>query len=270
MNNALQIARAWSPRAALALILLAGVEGVESVAGPAGPGEAGFGVPGANTQVANLVPFETIRSIALHKAREVWGPVSPGRPIECSDEDGDLVAYAWPFRLGTEPFPTYRQVMEGVLRGRSVLGSMETGPSSASASDVPPSGRERIAQARRRAIGAGEYGTVYVSARYDKHPVPLVSHYLSPYYTTGDLAQAKAKDVLKSSSLPKLSRVYFLGRRGQYFEFSDGPAAVVIHAQSLELEGLEPSPKTIPPPEVLDTMRREWEALAASARGGER
>lgn len=125
-----------------------------------------------------------------------------------------------------------------------------------------------VKAAKMKGIGAGEYGTVYVSARYDRVPVPLISHYLPTIYTTGDLAFQKASGIL-NGNIPKLARYYFLGWRGQFYEFESGGSRVFIHAQSLEeAKPVTPVGPSAASPEQLIETQQEWTKIINSVEGG--
>jgi len=83
-----------------------------------------------------------------------------------------------------------------------------------------------------RAVGAGDFGTIVVSATYAKVPVPAYLHYLAPYYSQFDQALERARALIGDEAT--LRRLYFFGLRGQYFEFASGSASVVLHAQTLQ------------------------------------
>jgi hypothetical protein len=83
-----------------------------------------------------------------------------------------------------------------------------------------------------KAIGAGEFGTIVVSATYGKVPVPVYLHCLSPYYTHFDLALEKARTFIGEGA--SLQRIYFLRLRGLFFEFANNDYSIVLHAQTLE------------------------------------
>lgn len=191
-----------------------------------------LGLPAANIDNIDpdsLVPLSIAKRIALKKAKELWGQVTPGEPIACCDQDGDISTYMWPFRIGGGPFPRYEEIMQGVREGRRLVKEAEEGffspesskPGEESAdrpgleqrsleteagtyastpypaeselsggttlthrekSEESQSFQEMLKKAREKELGIGEYGTIYVSARYDLYPIPLCSHYLCPYY----------------------------------------------------------------------------------------
>lgn len=243
--------------ACLALVTCPCLFAGEEPAGAADPGETALALPAANMDIKNLVPLNIVRRIALEKARELWGQVTAGEAIACCDEDGDIVAYMCPFRIGQEPFPSYKQIMRGVREGRRLVKEVESGTAPGPPGKLEAARfQEAFKMARKKELGIGEYGAIYVSARYDRYPIPLCSHYLCPYYTKGDLAQEKAGKTLKGT--PHLARYYFLGHRGQYFELVFGESKVLIHAYSLEIEPIKPVERVIPTQEQLEDIRQDW------------
>jgi hypothetical protein len=250
-------------------------------------------IPKANTGVSDLVPFPLIEKIAIKKAQEKWGQVSPGSPLAACDDDGDIVAYMFPFSIGTEPFPDYSEILSSVKYGRKIA---EEGVSamaetdqqkmrekakeqavksrSKSVSDIDVDIRQVESLANRLAkklgkekmMGAGQYGTVIVSARYDRFPVPLYMHYLPPYFYHGDLATKEAQIALSSNSVT-LERIYFLEReRTQYFEFSSKGRSILVHSYNLAVEPVEKrltrkGTKVVLRPEMLSRITEEWDKI---------
>lgn len=88
--------------------------------------------------------------------------------------------------------------------------------------------------ASRKAIGAGEFGTIVVSATYDSFPVPVYMHYLALYYTNFDLALDSAEKTIGNGA--SLGRIYFLGLSGQYFEFVNGKDKILINCKTLAIK----------------------------------
>jgi hypothetical protein len=268
-----------------------------------------------NIDSDNLVPINIVNRIALQKAQELWGQVTPGEPIACSDQDGNISTYMCPFRIGGGPFPSYEQIMQGVEEGRSLVkeveedffnqpsqavevsdnqtgseresyqrdaendapndyaGNSELGGGNTTEQPIESAGQsyqEALKEAKEIELGIGEYGTIYVSARYDLFPIPLCSHYLSPYYLSGDLAQEKARNLLGEDST--LTRYYFLGRFGQYFTFSSENDEVSIHAYSLEIEPVKRIPMILQTREQIEEIRQEWDKMigtTSTQEGGE-
>ena len=184
-----------------------------------------LGKPMANKSVPNLVPPELVQKIAAKKAEERWGKVAMGPPLECCDEDGNIIAYVWPAALNADKFPTYSAVMDSVKEGRAME---ETGTNAqgAEVSDV---------EAGSKKIGAGAFGTVVVSGRYDQFPVPVYNHYLPRYYYNGDVAAALAAKALSADNVT-LDRIYFLeGGHEQYFEFVWANQRMLVNSDSLQV-----------------------------------
>jgi hypothetical protein len=248
-------------------------------------------MPSADFNIKNdlLVPLPTINKIALNKAHELWGEVTPGEPIPCCDEEGNIVTYMCPFHIGKGVFPDQQKIMAGVKTGRLLVEDVEIGfthqeviqresgadtvlsnatPTQLTGADTPNSPinnsedsfQTALKKAKAKSMGIGEYGTIYVSARFDRYPIPLCSHYLSPYYFTGDLAQAKAATILGGD--PQLTQYYFLGHRGQYFTFVNGTEKVLIQAHSLEVGSpINTAKQPAPSAKQLDDIAVEWQKI---------
>lgn len=234
-----------------------------------------FKLPAA-TDADNNVPLSVIQKVALQKAESLWGKVSPGEPIPCYDEYGELVVYMCPFHIGEGPFPTHEEILKGVKEGRRWMEEVRNNFYERDAKNVSPETaaayQESLKEAKKKEIGIGEFGTVYVSARYDFFPIPLVSHYLPPYYTKLDLAQEKASKALGGNKAA-LGKYYFFGHRGQYFEFEFRGKKKLIHAYSLEeKDPLTPAKRGVADEKRSEENRQAWlklEELADEARGGE-
>jgi hypothetical protein len=255
--------------------------------------ESPLSIPKANMELSDLVPFQLIEKIAIKKAQEKWGQVSPGSPLAACDDDGDIVAYMFPFSIGTEPFPAYSEILSSVKYGRkiaeegvSAMGetdqqkmkdkakqqAVNSMSKSVSQTDGDIQQVESLANrlakklGREKMIGAGQYGTVVVSARYDRFPVPLYMHYLPPYFYNGDLAANKAQITLSSNSVA-LERIYFLERnRSQHFEFSSNGERILVHSYNLEIEPVEKvltrrGAKVAPGAEWSSRIDAEWEKI---------
>jgi len=257
-------------------------------------GEGFLERPKANMDVSGLVPFASIEKIAVKKAQERWGQVALGPPLVCVDDDGDIVAYMFAFSIGPSSFPAYSEILSSVKEGRRMAkdGFKAMNPveqqkvlddlkdrvqDQATPSEGAPILQSGVAEkmdenlanqvakqiGRQRMIGSGQYGTIVVSARYDRFPVPLYMHYLPPYFHTGDLAAMKAASALLTDSAT-LERIYFLDRaRGQYFEFESNHQKVLVHSYNLEVVSPEAvltrkGSKVIPEPEVMSQIGEAW------------
>lgn len=254
------------------------------------PGEGHLALPSAKVVASNPVPMEIVLQVATAEARSKWGQVVAGQPIPCVDQDGQLAYYMVPFRLGTDPFPAYEQVMDGVKRGRALVADVERGelkpelmtvpprnvaegitlrsdpeqPVMKDKADTPesPEGRDQRAfkAARSVEMGIGQYGTVVVAATFDRYPIPLVTNYLPAFYYMGDLAEAKSKEILGGAAT--LSRIYFLGQRGIYFEFESEGNLATIHAFSLEHESIPRVARTAETPLHRQKVDAAWQEVA--------
>jgi hypothetical protein len=250
-----------------------------------------LGTPKANMEVSNLVPFALVQKIALKKAEQKWGHVAQGPVLPACDDDGDIVAYIFPFAIGVKTFPAYEDILSSVKGWRKVAekgleamteterlkvlddvandagvradGSQRLGPTQS----LQARANEKAKRlGREKMIGAGQYGTIVVSARYDRFPVPLYMHYLPPNIYQGDLAAEKAATALSAESVA-LERIYFLERmRAMYTEYSANGQEVLI--QSFHL-GAEPQEKVLtgkgmkgtPEPEAMSRLAEEWEKI---------
>ena len=72
-------------------------------------------MPTANLNVENVVPFDTIKAIAFRNAKALWGePIAMGPAIPYCDLDGNIVAYVFAFRIGSNSFPTYEEILREI------------------------------------------------------------------------------------------------------------------------------------------------------------
>jgi hypothetical protein len=252
------------------------------------------GVPTANTNIPELVPAPLAKKIALRHAGTEWGKVAPGPSFACADDDGDIVAYAFTFAVGASSFPTSQELSSYLQYGRDVAArgaealseadrqkllkkvaddaqAWETAPSSEGRPPrKSPVGLESPAAVEeyarqfgsRRRIGAGDFGTVVVSARYDRFPIPYYSNYLPTYVYQGDVAQQEAAKALSVDKVA-LDKVYFIEREGMFFEFSSTNGNVLMHSGTLEVLPVERDlthrgKKRFPVPEMLERIAAEW------------
>lgn len=229
----------------------------------------------ADTGADDSVPLTVIQKVALEKAKSLWGEVSAGQPIPCYDENGELVVYMCPFHIGDGVFPMHEKVLKGVKEGRKWVEEVRKNfyeQGERISPDTAAAYQKTLKEAKKKELGIGEFGTIYVSARYDFFPIPLVSHYLPPYYTKLDLAEEKAAKVLGGDK-PVLVRYYFLGHRGQYFEFEQRGKKKLLQAYSLEEKGsFVPAEPGILSEKEREDNRSAWRKLQGSdieSGGGE-
>ena len=253
--------------------------------------------PSANVNVQGSVPLALIHKIAIKKAVEKWGQVAEGPSLVCCDDDGDVVAYMFPFVINRSSFPTYTEMVSSVKRGRKiaeegltamtedeqqevldfVIGQARQREGASGDNNEPPnlnvpenpdadnSVLDMVAKklGRQKSIGSGKFGTVIVSARYDRFPVPLYMHYLPPYYYQGDLAASRVEEILSSTGAT-LERIYFLGRgRGQYFEFIVSDKRVLLDSYDLTEKFPDnvltrKGRKVTPEPEIASLIAEAW------------
>jgi hypothetical protein len=199
-----------------------------------------------------------------------------GDPIPLCNLDGDVVVYMVPFSIGKERFPAYDEIRQGIMSGRELqkltknsdlekarqmYKSMDHGNVTAhqrtviiSNSGVP--GRppmdpvrsdgsiSRKAELRdikkfasKKATGADEFGTIFVSATYDMFPVLAYFHYLAPYYINFDLALERAEEFIGQGA--SLKSIYFWGLEGQHFEFVNKRSSIVLNSKTLRATTVE-------------------------------
>ena len=110
--------------------------------------------------------------------------------------------------------------------------------------DGSPSRSSELAEVRkierfaaRHEIGADEYGTIIVSATYDRFPVLAYLHYLPPYYFNFDRALERAEQIKGKGAAMK--KIYFLGIEGQYFEFENNGNQILLNSKTLETTSIE-------------------------------
>lgn len=116
-----------------------------------------------------------------------------------------------------------------------------------------------------KAIGAGEFGTIIVSATYNRVPVPVYLHYLAPYYTHFDQALEKARALIGEGAT--LNHIYFLRLRGLFFEFKNSGYSIVLQAQTLHpasiASGMSPMQGTLPKAQPTAAGREQINRLWA-------
>jgi len=257
------------------------------------------GVPNANPAIDNPVPLNVIKKIAIVKSQQMWGQGVLGDPIPLSDLNGDLIVYMFPYCIGQKEFPSYANMMQGIKQGRElqdlIMNSqmekakeiylkLDSGKVKTSRTIVKPntdgtalSPKEPVRPdgqpsrkteylniskfAADKAIGANEFGTIFVSATYDLFPVLAYFHYLAPYYVNFDLAVDKAGQFIGPGA--SLEKIYFLGLEGQYFEFKNNDGKIVLNGKTLEdrdlqnLKNSNVSPKQSQPDTQLSIETKE-------------
>lgn len=254
-----------------------------------------FGVPTANTNIDGLVPIDLAEKIAVKRAHKYWGQAILGPTLVCADDDGDVVAYMFTFALDEQTFPSYLEIQSMVQYGRNIdKGGFDSltdddkqkvnneiekqvnkevitpdsllvvtpgGP------DYAHSKKKKDLEARklgrRKMIGADEFGTIVVSARFDHFPVPLYTKYLPPYFFQGDLAVIAAAKALSAESVT-FDKIYFIENlRSIFFGFSSNQNTVLLNAYSLDVVPVVnalilKSNKIAPSPDMLSEINEAW------------
>jgi hypothetical protein len=273
--------------------------------------QASLDIPTGNLNVENAVSIDLLENIALAKSKETWGPGVLGDPVPLLDLNGDVVVYMFPYRIGADVFPDYNEILQEIKQGRELrdlLGKnmdkarekyliMDHGKtesqSDVAASDskslsmtqmpsVRPDGTpsrkgelQKIGKfASDKAMGAGKFGTILVSATTDRFPVLAYFHYLAPYYINFDIALEKAEQDIGQGAY--LKSIYFLGLEGQFFEFVNDAGSTLLNSKTFETTTLDalkqsrnpqiqfPTDSSPLPEKAVKNMARianEWEKL---------
>lgn len=252
--------------------------------------------PAVDFTVTDLVPLDVARDIAKLKAREVVGEdISLGEVIFCSNRLGKIGTYMFVFRVGGFPFPEEEQILSNVNKGKEyeeeILAyrapeelNMQIDPDEilerASQMGIPlirPDGtmsglykrlvREQLLkEAWKMKYGMDDYLTIYVSASYQSIPIPHYKKCLPPFYYSYQPGIKKAREALGLSDIV-LAKYYFLGVRGEFFEFTSMKNRVLINAFSGErvsdenkifnLQSVPKSPGNMDP-QIQNTVSEEW------------
>jgi|GEM_PF-1979160 len=85
---------------------------------------------------------------------------------------------------------------------------------------------EKVKLARNMRSGAGQFGALLISARYDFNPILTRLHGLPFYCSKGDIIAQEAKKALGNEC--SLSKIYIGGPLDQWFEFKDSTGAKIL------------------------------------------
>ena len=254
------------------------------------------GIPTANTDIPALVPSPLAQKIALRHAQYTWGQVALGPSFVCADDDGDIVAYAFTFAIRKSSFPTTEELSSYLRYGRDVaergfealseadkqslqktIASKALLPQpSAAPAGLPPRKKALVAESpsamneyareygKQKMIGAGDFGTVVVSARHDRFPIPYYSGHLPTYMYNGDVAEEKAAKALSVDKV-SLDRIYFIEGE-ECSSSSPRPTDVLMHSGNLQILPFEKvlkrrGKKVIPVSEARMRIIAEWDRV---------
>jgi hypothetical protein len=252
--------------------------------------------PDADFAALDLVPIDLARDVAWVKAREITGEtISLGEVIYCSNRLGKIGTYMFVFSIGEFPFPSEEEILSWVNKGKEyeeeILAyrapeelNMQIDPDEimerANKTGIPlirPDGtmsglykrlmREQLLkEAWKMKYGIDDYLTIYVSASYQNIPIPHYKRCLPPFYHSFDPGIKEAREVLGSSDVV-LAKYYFMGVKGEFFEFTDMKNRVLINAFSgervsdenkiLNLQSVQKSPGNLDS-QIQNTVREEW------------
>lgn len=156
---------------------------------------------------AEEVPLSLALKIVIDEASARWARFAVGSPVLCSDDNGKLVAYMVPVRLNNDVFPKDRELI--LSHGQN-------------------------SEKMTFDWGAADYYTFVVSARERDFPIPCEFNTLPPFFVTATKAQEIAQQELQADEV-SLAKYYFLGHRGEYFEFAGAGNSVLIDAYRLKV-----------------------------------
>lgn len=223
---------------------------------------------GSEVRPNGCVPLSTARKVGLNEANRRWGKVTAGRIIPCYDGSDSLVAYMCPVRFGAEQFPDYGHIVEEVCdafklerRIQEIYREQQTDSTDGQLL-TDEDYRKALKAAKLNKLGIGQYGVVYVSARYDRYPIMLCSDYLPPYFTQAGAALKKAA-IKAGKSAACLNRYYFLGLRGQAFGIDCEGQMQHYHASSLDVISELPTLTAGDPDANSADFEQQWEAFSA-------
>lgn len=219
--------------------------------------------PTANLVVDDGVPMGTLQKVADAHAYDVWGEeIAGGFPFPMADQAGDVVAYVFPYIIGSKQFPACERIFDTVRTVRSGYQESSEAEDGRNPARMPD---EFYAEVRER---LGQSGSVYVSATRRNFPIIRVSHSLHPYFLLGEAAQRKAERHFGRRGA-KLEKMYFLGLHKEYFEFALGEQRILIDASSLETQPPEQilslKPARPIPDIVLKHMEDAWDEVTDAA-----
>ncbi len=170
------------------------------------------------------------RGIVVLRAGRRWAAFSLGPSVFCCDDDGELVAYMIPVRIGPWPFPP----------------SCGLGPPAAAYAP----GKD------------GGFYTYVVSARRTDFPVPCEFDFLPPPLVAAGAALRRARDF--SGGDVSLLRYDFLGHRGEYFEFASPRGRLLVNAGLLTVS--PPAKVLVRRGEPRDPAPPRWDRMSVRER----
>jgi hypothetical protein len=169
------------------------------------------------------VAHELLAQIADNQAHMLWGDdVARGEPLPVVDENGETVAYIFPYLRGAQHFPDQESIMHEWQ-------SLQRQVDEAAAADRAD---QQAVEAALDRFGS-QYGAIYVSARQTVAPILKVTHFLHPFFRNGLQAQAQSALALQETA-PRLQQIYLFGPHEEYFEFAAAAQTVLINVDSLE------------------------------------
>ena len=181
-------------------------------------------VPPPCAEPENGVALDEVTKVANLKAKAEWGEKATlGTIIPVCDFDGKAAAYLFDFRLDGEAFPSYVDVANSNLKDRTRLKEMLLSPKQSRTRASVEEEKVEQSEGERETI----YGTVILSATYDRTPILGYGKGASFFYSRGWRALNGVRQLLGKKRI-FLSRIYYLFPSGVWFEFKKGKRSVVV------------------------------------------
>jgi hypothetical protein len=165
-------------------------------------------LPESGLTAAQVVPFETIKTLALRKAAAEWPGCRLGVVVPYLDENGYTAGYMFHFRTDGKEFPDYERVVQDIFAER-----------------------ENLTVNTDLTRWRSKYAHIFVSARYDRPPIVFYGYGASEFYAIGQKGQKRAEDVLGAPVY--LSRIYFVAPV-TFLEFTSSNGDRVIFSNHFE------------------------------------
>lgn len=169
------------------------------------------------------VPFRIAKKVATNFSKRVFEKANPGPYHIFYDKNGKVTAYYFTFLLSEGECPSEREIKKEV-EGRKLL--LEEA--------IRLGNKEMISQTKRKMAGENVYGTIVVSATYDKGPVIKYFAALGPQYFLIDDAQAVATKALGTMNV-MLSKYIYLSPFEILFEFISNNNKVFVCPYTLKI-----------------------------------
>jgi hypothetical protein len=207
-----------------------------------------------SSQAVQEVSFDLAKKAAEQFSSKVFGEASVGLPQLYFGIDGKPAAYVFTVCLSREIFPSEKDILDSIARGSAIeIEGVKTRDS------------ELIRIGRELKLGSGNFGSIMVSATYDKGPVIAYSHGLPSHYTARMGALKKAAEAYGSSEFT-ISRLIYYSPLDLWFEMSRNGAEKMISMFDSRIYDpnriLSASPLRIDE-RLIESVAHDWENVAA-------